>query len=85
MNEPELRDLIAAIDQNVRDLMADGKLATAKYSAGEGGPTTDRASGLRALLEARSHYQSLLDALTGDAPAADCSPDGWEVSQYVPT
>ena len=86
MTESELRTLIAAIDQNVSDLMADGKLAVAKYSAGDGGPTTDRASGLKALLEARAHYQSLLDAMTATTGASEnpVSGDGrWEVTQYV--
>ena len=90
MTETELRELIAAIDQNVRDLMADGKLAAAKYSAGDGGPATDRASGLKALLEARAHYQKLLDALVAPPPgsdsagdAADGDSDRWELSQYV--
>ena len=92
MTESELRSLIAAIDDNVRDLMADGKLAAAKLSAGDGGPTTDRAAGLKALLEARTHYQKLLDAIapqTGfpGTPVASGTPpnagDGWEVSRYV--
>ena len=90
MTESELRALIAAIDQNVADLMADGKLAVAKYSAGDGGPTTDRAAGLRALLDARAHYQRLLDAMAtpansgDDAPTPQTADDRWEVSQYVP-
>ena len=96
MTDDELRELIAAIDANVRELMADGKLAAAKYTAGDGGVSTDRAAGLKALLEARSHYQKLLDARLAAAAAASTDPpaepatddkpvpDGWEVSRYVP-
>ena len=94
MTETELREVIASIDDNIRELMADGKLAAAKYQAGDGGPMTDRASGLKALLEARSYYQQLLDALLAvptepDGPSkcetsdTDPAPGGWEVSRYV--
>ena len=93
MTDDELRELIRAIDDNVRDLMADGKLAAAKYTAGEGGISTDRAAGLKALLDARAHYQRLLDARTaaassddaGSEPSAELPPpDTWKVSRYVP-
>ena len=93
MTESELRSLITAIDDNVRDLMADGKLAAAKYTAGDGGVSTDRAAGLKALLEARSHYQRLLDALLAgpqqpnsgqpETGTQSTATDGWEVSRYV--
>lgn len=93
LSEAALRELLAAIDENVRALMADGKLGVARYSAGEGGPTTDRASGLKALLEARSHYQRLLDellarsAVSGEDAATSsmvCPPLSWELTRYVP-
>ena len=92
MTDEELRDLIATIDANVRELMADGKLAAARYTAGETGISTDRAAGLKALLEARAHYQALLDARTAagegepsaDSDAAPATPPPyWEATCYA--
>ena len=89
MTDEELRDLIATIDSNVQELMADGKLAAARYTAGDTGISTDRAAGLKALLEARAHYQALLDARTaasddGNSEASPAhSPPDWEATCYA--
>ena len=53
--------MVRQIDANVAALMDDGKLATAKYAAGAGGPSADRAAAVDALLRARAVYQDLLD------------------------
>ena len=72
MDEQAARDMVARIDANVAELMADGKLATAKYAAGGGGPSCDRSAAVAALLAARKVYQDLLDRR-----------GVWEVSTYV--
>ena len=61
MDEETARAMVRQIDTNVAALMADGKLATAKYTAGGGGPSADRAAAVTALLQARAVYQDLLD------------------------
>lgn len=71
-SEAQIRGILAQIDLDVLNLLRDGKLSALKYGGG-GGPQTDRAANLRALLEARTHYQQLL----AGAPAwvvtqADC-------------
>ncbi|WP_437186939.1 hypothetical protein SH668x_000310 [Planctomicrobium sp. SH668] len=67
----QIRAVLAQIDLDVLNLVRDGKLSTSKYSiGGAGGQQTDRAAGLRALLEARDHYQRLLN-----------SQPGWTLSQ----
>lgn len=53
--------MIRQIDANVAELMADGKLATARYAAGGGGPSADRQAAIDGLLKARAVYQDLLD------------------------
>ena len=61
IDEQTARDLVRQIDANVAALMADGKLATAKYAAGADGPSADRAAAVEALLKARAVYQDRLD------------------------
>ena len=67
----ELQRLVRLIDQDVAELLSDGKLAAARYTLpGPGGPSLDRSVALTALLAARAHYERLL---------ASCP--AWEVSQ----
>lgn len=71
ITEPQIRGILAQIDLDVTNLVREGKLSALKYGIpGSAGVQTDRAANLRALLEARAHYESLLSSL----PA-------WEVSQ----
>lgn len=61
ITEPQIRGLLAQIDLDIINLVRDGKLSALRYGmAGAAGLQTDRAANLRALLEARSHYESLL-------------------------
>jgi len=71
ITEPQIRGILAQIDLDVTNLVREGKLSALKYGIpGNAGLQTDRAANLRALLEARRHYESLLRSL----PA-------WELSQ----
>ncbi len=73
LSESQIRGILAQIDLDVTNLLRDGKLAALKYSVGSAiGPTADRAANLQTLLDARRHYERLLESL----PA-------WEVSQGV--
>ena len=70
LSADQIKGILAQIDLDITNLLRDGKLSALKYGiAGQGGQQTDRASNLRALLEARRHYEGLLRALPG-----------WEVS-----
>lgn len=70
LTESQLRGILAQIDLDIMNLVREGKLSALKYAlGGAAGQQTDRAANLRALLEARSHYERLLAA----RPA-------WEVS-----
>lgn len=73
LSDEALRALILQIDANVAELMADGKLAAAKYGVGAGGPSADRSAALTGLLDARRAYQELLDRR-----------GGWEETCYEP-
>jgi hypothetical protein len=69
--ESQIRGILAQIDVDITNLVREGKLSALKYGIpGNAGLQTDRAANLRALLEARQHYESLLRSL----PA-------WEVTQ----
>lgn len=71
ITESQIRGILAQIDLDITNLVREGKLSALKYAIpGGAGLQTDRASNLRALLEARQHYEWLLRAL----PA-------WEMSQ----
>lgn len=64
LSEDQIRGILAQIDLDITNLLRDGKLSALKYSVGSReGRTTDRAANLRALLEARQHYQQLLNSL----------------------
>ena len=71
LTESQIRGILAQIDLDITNLLRDGKLAALKYTVpGAGGRTADRGANLQALLEARRHYQHLLESL----PA-------WEISR----
>lgn len=63
LTEEQLRGIVAQIDLDVTNLLRDGKLSALRYGTpGDAGALTDRASNLRALLEARTQYQNLLES-----------------------
>ncbi len=71
LTEAQIQGILAQIDLDVTNLLRDGKLSALKYAtAGTAGAATDRAANLRALLEARAHYEKLLHNLPS-----------WEVSR----
>lgn len=71
LTEAQIRGILAQIDLDITNLVRDGKLSALNYAVGgEEGQRTDRAANLLALLEARKHYERLLEA----RPA-------WEVSR----
>jgi len=71
LTENQIRGILAQIDLDITNLLRDGKLSALKYGlAGAGGQATDRAANLKALLEARRHYETLLNSLPS-----------WEISQ----
>ncbi len=73
LSEAQIKGILAQIDLDITNLLRDGKLSALKYGIhGEGGQQTDRAANLKALLEARSHYQQLLQSLPS-----------WEISQQA--
>ena len=73
LSEARIQGILAQIDLDITNLLRDGKLSALKYAVGgQGGPTADRAANLRALLEARHHYEKLLLSL----PA-------WQISEYA--
>lgn len=69
LTEAQLQGILNQLDLDIANLARDGKLAALPETE-ETGAATDRASNLRALLDARQHYEALLRAF----PA-------WEVSQ----
>ena len=71
LNEAQIRGIIAQIDLDILNLLRDGKLSALKYTAGANGPSADRSSNLKALIDARGHYESLLLELSL-----------WEVTTY---
>lgn len=73
LSEDQIRGILKQIDLDVVNLLRDGKLSALKYSVGGGqGRSMDRASNLKALLAARSHYEKMLQSLPG-----------WQISQYA--
>lgn len=73
LTDDQIRGIIAQIDLDVTNLLRDGKLAALRYGVGRADPqSADRAANLKALLEARRHYEALLR-----------SRPGWQVSQYT--
>lgn len=72
LTESQIKGILAQIDLDITNLLRDGKLSALKYGiTGPGGQSTDRSTNLKALLQARRHYEDLLMSLPG-----------WEVSQY---
>jgi len=68
--EGQIRGILAQIDLDIVNLARDGKMAAVKYAVpGAAGRSMDRAAGLKALLEARKHYERLLT----DFPAMEVS------------
>lgn len=68
----QINAILAQIDLDIANLLRDGKLAALKYSTpGNTGPTADRGANLQALLEARKHYQQLLE-----------NRPNWQTTQY---
>lgn len=71
---PQIRGILTQIDLDITNLVRDGKLSALKYGIpGSAGLQTDRAANLRALVEARTHYESLLRELpVWEVSRADC-------------
>lgn len=66
LTEEQIRGILAQVDLDITNLVRDGKLSALKYGlAGHDGLKTDRATNLRALLEARAHYERLLESRPG--------------------
>lgn len=64
LSEEQIKGILAQIDLDITNLVREGKLSALNYSVGgQAGRTADRAGNLRALLEARTYYQKLLDRL----------------------
>lgn len=64
LSEEQIKGILAQIDLDITNLVREGKLSALNYTVGgQAGRTADRAGNLRALLEARTHYQKLLDRL----------------------
>lgn len=73
LTEDQIKGILAQIDLDITNLLRDGKLSALRYGlAGQGGQTADRGANLKALLEARGHYDQLLKSLPS-----------WEESQYT--
>ncbi len=64
LSEVQVKGILAQIDLDITNLVREGKLSALNYSiAGQAGRTADRAGNLRALLEARMHYEALLKSI----------------------
>ena len=64
LTEAQLKAILGQIDLDITNLLRDGKLSALRYSVtGQPGQHTDRAANLKALLQARGHYEQLLTAL----------------------
>ena len=73
LTEAQIRGILAQIDLDITNLVREGKLSALPYrTGGQDGQSTDRAGNLRALLEARRHYESLLQSLPS-----------WQLSRHV--
>lgn len=67
-SEPDVHRILAEIDLDIKNLLRDGKLSALRYVVGgPGGRAVDRGSNLRALLQARRHYERQLELETPDA------------------
>jgi hypothetical protein len=63
LTDEQLRGILAQVDLDITNLLRDGKLSALRYGTpGDAGALTDRSANLRALLEARSVYQKLLES-----------------------
>jgi len=72
LTEAQIKGILAQIDLDITNLVRDGKLSALNYSVGgQAGRTADRAGNLRALLDARTHYQQLLERVPS-----------WNVNQF---
>ncbi len=72
LSEKQIKGILAEIDLDIVNLVRDGKLCALKYGlGGPGGQSTDRASNLKALLDARKHYEAMLKLFAS-----------WEVSEF---
>ncbi|WP_437206453.1 hypothetical protein [Planctomicrobium sp. SH664] len=71
LTNEQIQGILQQIDLDILNLVRDGKLSALKYAiGGRAGQSTDRGANLQALLEARNHYQQLLN-----------QRPGWVVSQ----
>ena len=60
---PQLQGILSQIDLDITNLVRDGKLSATRYgTGGAAGLQMDRAANLRVLLEARSHFQRLVQS-----------------------
>ena len=74
LTEEQIKGILAQIDLDITNLVREGKLSALNYSVGgQAGRTADRAGNLRALLDARTCYQQLLDRMPS-----------WNVSTFEP-
>lgn len=72
ITEAQVKGILAQIDLDITNLVRDGKLSALNYAVGgQAGRTADRAGNLRALLDARTHYQQLLERIPS-----------WNVNQF---
>ena len=72
LSEKQIKGILAQIDLDITNLVRDGKLSALTYSVGgQAGRTADRAGNLRALLDARTQYQQLLERIPS-----------WNVNQF---
>jgi hypothetical protein len=63
LTEEQIKGILAQIDLDITNLVREGKLSALNYTVGgPAGRTADRAGNLRALLEARTYYQQLLES-----------------------
>jgi hypothetical protein len=64
LSEEQIKGILTQIDLDITNLVREGKLSALNYTVGgQAGRTADRTGNLRALLEARTYYQKLLDRL----------------------
>jgi hypothetical protein len=62
LSESQIQGILNQIDLDITNLVRDGKLSALNYATGgQAGRSADRAGNLRALLDARAHYQKLLE------------------------